>query len=130
MRHDNTTIGPLSGRFTPNWTIADVLDHYAVHDALPAGLEAEMLRRIDEALTPGVQWHHQARAEALIRSLVMQVHAEPAKGGIRISRLLDAPRAKRNGQERARWHEPHASRTSHTSPASTPQTTGTRGVTT
>ncbi|MFE6996927.1 hypothetical protein ACFVAE_13265 [Microbacterium sp. NPDC057659] len=95
MRHENTTIGPLSGRFTPDWTIADVLDHYAVHDALPAGLELELLRRIDEGLTPGVQWHHQARAEALIRSLVMQVHQEPAKGGIRISRLLDGARSGR-----------------------------------
>ncbi|MDR2999048.1 MAG: hypothetical protein LBU78_13120 [Microbacterium sp.] len=101
MRHDNTTSGPLSGRFTPNWTIADVLDHYAVHDALPAGLEPDLLRRIDEALTPGVQWHHQARAEALIRSLVMQVHEEPAKGGIRISRLLDGTHSGRASSRNA-----------------------------
>ncbi|UJP09940.1 hypothetical protein L2X99_16475 [Microbacterium sp. KUDC0406] len=83
-----------------------MLDHYAVHDALPTGLGPELLRRIDEALTPGVQWHHQARAEALIRSLVMQVHAQPAKGGIRIGRLLDVPRA-----ARASWHPHSAVRT-------------------
>ncbi|MFC4137803.1 MULTISPECIES: hypothetical protein [unclassified Microbacterium] len=106
MRHDNTTIGPLSGRFTPNWTIADVLDHYAVHDALPAGLEPELLRRIDEALSPGIRWHHQARTEALVRSLVMQVHAEPAKGGIRISRLLDEPRTPRSARSSSRSPRP------------------------
>ena len=92
MRHENTTVGPLSGRFTPNWTIADVLDHYAVHEALPTGLTPELLRPIDEALS-GALWRRQARPEALIRSLVMQVSAETARGGIRIHRLLGMPRA-------------------------------------
>ncbi|MBN7794261.1 hypothetical protein [Microbacterium esteraromaticum] len=77
--------------FTSDWTVNEILDHYAAHDALPSGLTADTLQRVDDALSPQQPWRRPPHPVAVIRSLGVRVRQHPPTGVLRVAQLIGSP---------------------------------------
>lgn len=88
MTPPRTTLSANPADFTFDWTIGEILDHYAAHDTLPSGLTAETLQRVDDALSPQQPWRRQPHPVAVIRSLGVRVRQHPPTGIQRVAHLI------------------------------------------